>query len=317
MLVTGKVSSARRASVRCLPESVGTGASTAPGDPARLAPAIALALLWTIGISTMQACVRHVTADIHPFEVAFFRNFVALIAFAPWFLLRAGPARLKTRRFDLHVVRGVLHVASMYAFFGALSFTSLNVVTAMSFSTPLFAAFFAVFILAESMGVRRWIAVSMGFVGALIILQPGFRDLDIGALIVLAGSACWAIALIVTKILGRTDSPMTIIAYMSILLTPVSAIPALFVWQWPTLDQLVWLIAIGICGVGANYAIVAALRIAPSTTVLPLDFLRLIWATAIGFVFFAEIPTVAVLLGGILVFVSTTYIGYREARRPG
>ena len=101
---------------------------------------------------------------------------------------------------------------------------------------------------------------------------------------------------------------------MSILLTPVSVVPALFVWQWPSADQLVWLVAIGLCGVGANYAVVAALRIAPSTTVLPFDFLRLIWATSIGFVFFAEIPTVAAWIGGVLVFASTTYIGYREAR---
>ncbi len=291
-----------------------TAASPSPGETPRLARMIGLALLWTVGISTMQACVRHVSADIHPFEVAFFRNFVALTAFTPWFLLRAGPSRLKTRRFDLHALRGLLHVASMYAFFVALSFTPLNVVTAMSFSTPLFAACLAVIILAERMGVRRWIAVAMGFVGALIILQPGFGALDVGALIVLAGSACWGMALIITKILSRTDSPMTIIAYMSILLTPVSAIPALFVWQWPTPDQLLWLVAIGLCGVGANYAVASALRIAPSTAVLPFDFMRLIWATSIGFVFFAEIPTPVAWLGGVLVFASTTYIGYREAR---
>ncbi len=263
----------------------------------------------------MQACVRQVSADIHPLEVTFFRNFIALVVFMPWFLLRAGVGQLKTKRFDLHALRGLLHVGSMYAFFIALSFTPLNVVTAMSFSTPLFASFFAVLILAERMGLRRWIAVLAGFAGALVILQPGIGDINVGALIVLAGSAVWGLGLIITKILGRTDSPMTIVAYMSILLTPVSAIPALFVWQWPTADQLIWLVAIGVCGVGANYAVVAALRIAPSTTVLPFDFLRLIWATSIGFVFFAEIPTVAAWIGGVLVFASTTYIGYRETQR--
>ena len=281
----------------------------------RLVQVIMLALLWTLGISIMQACVRQVTAEIHPLEVVFFRNFVALVVFMPWFLLRAGVGELKTKRFDLHAIRGVLHVASMYAFFIALGFTPLNVVTAMSFSTPLFAAFFAVVILAERMGFRRWIAVLAGFAGALVILQPGVGDINVGALIVLAGSAAWGLGLIVTKILGRTESPMTIIAYMSILMTPVSAVPAIFVWQWPSADQLVWLAAIGVCGVGANYAVVAALRIAPSTTVLPFDFLRLIWATSIGFIFFAEIPTVAAWIGGVLVFASTTYIGYREAQR--
>jgi drug/metabolite transporter (DMT)-like permease len=287
----------------------------ASSESPSLVRVVVLALLWTLGISVMQACVRHVSADVHPLEVAFFRNFVALIVFMPWFLLRAGVGQLKTKRFDLHALRGLLHVGSMYAFFIALSFTPLNVVTAMSFSTPLFAAFFAVLILSEKMGLRRWIAVLAGFVGALVILQPGVGDINIGALMVLGGSAAWGFGLVITKILGRTDSPMTIVAYMSILMTPVSFIPALFVWQWPTAEQSIWLVAIGVCGVGANYAVVAALRIAPSTTVLPFDFVRLIWATSIGFVFFAEIPTVAAWIGGVLVFASTTYIGYREARR--
>ena len=277
--------------------------------------AIALALLWTLGISAMQACVRQVATEIHPFEVAFFRNFVALIVFMPWFLYRAGFGALRTARFDLHATRGLLHVCSMYAFFVALSFTPLNIVTAMSFSTPLFAAFFAVIILGERMGIRRWIAVLVGFAGAMVILQPGIGDLDMGALLVLAGAAVWGLGLIITKILSRTESVMTVVAYMSILMTPVAAVPALFVWQWPNIEQLGWLVAIGIFGVGANYAVVAALRLAPSTTILPFDFLRLIWATAFGFLLFAELPTGAAWAGGVLVFASTTYIGYREAQR--
>ena len=286
-----------------------------PFESPRLMRAVVLAILWTLGISGMQACVRHISVEIHPLEVAFFRNIVALIVFMPWFLFRAGFGQLKTKRFDLHAARGLLHVSSMYAFFIALSFTPLNVVAAMSFSTPLFAALFAAVILAERMGLRRWIAILAGFAGALIILRPDIGDIDVGALIVLAGSAAWGLALIITKILSREDSPMTIVAYMSILITPVSVVPALFVWQWPSAEQLVWLVAIGLFGVGANYAVVAALRIAPSTTVLPFDFLRLIWATSIGFVFFAEIPLATAWIGGVLVFMSTTYIGYRESQR--
>ena len=126
--------------------------------------------------------------------------------------------------------------------------------------------------------------------GALVILRPGFEVVSFGMLVVLFSNLAWAGALHVIKMLARTETAVTTSMYAALLMVPMTLAPALFVWEWPNPDQLLWLVVIGICGSFAQLCLAQAFRDADATLVLPMDFTKLIWASLIGFFFFAEVP---------------------------
>jgi len=201
----------------------------------------------------------------------------------------------------------------MLLFFYAVTLTPLATVAAMTFTAPLFVTIGAVLILGEKLRFRRTAALVVGFVGVLIVLSPDNGRLEIGALMALGSACIWATALLMIKILSRTESSITLTAYMTLFLTPLSAIPAAFVWEWPNPSELGWLAAMGIVGTGGHLCLAQALRDADATTVLPLDFLRLIWASILGYFLFGQIPQALVWIGSATIFGSTIYLAYREA----
>lgn len=280
------------------------------GAPAR---GVALMLLSTVAVACMHASVRFVTRELPAFEVAFFRNLFGLFVLAPWFM-RYGLAPLRTRRLGWHAVRGGLNAVSMLAFFTGLSLTPLAKVTALSFTTPLFVTIGAILILGEVVRVRRWIAVIVGFIGMLVVLRPGIVTLEVGVLLILVSSLLWSFAILVIKELSRTESSITITLYMGLFLTPLTLIPALTVWHSPSLRQLGWMLLIGILGNTAQIAMAQALKNADSSALLPLDFVRLIWASAIGYLVFLEIPDGWTWAGGTIIFASASFIAWREAK---
>jgi len=274
---------------------------------------MALILMATLAFSSMHAVVRHLQADLHAFEVAFFRNLFGLIAMAPFFL-RHGPQVLRTGRLGLHALRGALQVAGMLMFFTALALTPLAKVSALSFTAPLFATIGAIIFLGERIRARRITALVVGFVGALVIVRPGADALDLGAVLVLVSSASWAVAMLVIKYLAKTESSITQTAYMGLFMTPLSLLAAVWFWRWPEPADYLWFLLMGGCGSLAHMAMAQAFKEAEVTVVLPLDFTRLIWASLIGYFVFAELPELATWIGGGIIFGAATYIAFREAK---
>lgn len=275
-----------------------------------------LMMTSTLIISVMQVSVRYVGDEIHPFEIAFFRNFFGLVVVLP-LLLRAGLGVLRTSQLKLHAARGAMQTTGMLMFFTALTLAPLAQNVALSFTAPLFATVLAILILGERAGWRRWAALVGGFVGAWIVIRPGFSDVGIGAVLVILSSITWASTMIIIKHLSRTESSLTITIYMGLFMAPLSLIPALFVWQWPSGEAWLLLGLIGLCGGAGHLALAQAFKEADTTAVLPFDFTRLIWASALAFIVFAEVPDVWTWVGGAVIFGSTTYIAFREARRRG
>ena len=293
-----------------------TGAGAASADDAARLRGIALMVLATICFASMQGSIRHLTMDgaLHPLEVVFFRNLFGLLVVAPW-IIRYGWTPLRTRNFRLHAFRGVLNLASMTCFFTALSMAPLVDVAALTFSSPIFATVFAVFIFGELVGARRWAAIAVGFAGTLVVLRPGIESVGTGPLLALSSAIIWAAALMIIKTLLRTESSVTITIYMIVLLAPMSLVPALFVWQWPSGPQFIWLIAIGTIGTAGHLLLNEALKLAETNVIMPIDFVRLIWVSIIGYVAFAEVPDLFTWIGGAMIFFSAVYIAYREGRR--
>ncbi len=272
---------------------------------------IVLMLLSTLAFAVMHALIRLVSEDLHPVQIAFFRNFFGLVAILPWYL-RYGLAPLRTRRLKLHVLRAVVNVGAMFAYFIALSISPIAQVTALGFTAPIFATLLAVLLLGEVVRLRRWAAIVCGFVGALVILRPGFAPLDPGSLLTLGSALLWALTLIVIRVLGRSESSLTITSYMNILLTLLSFVPALFVWRTPDGQALAWLLVIGMLGTLGQLAIAQSLKEAETSVVVPFDFFKLIWVAGLGYLMFGQVPDLFVWLGGILIFAGATAIAYRE-----
>lgn len=272
---------------------------------------IVLMCLSTVAFSLMHGLVRFVSEVLPPFQIAFFRNVFGLAFLLP-LLMRSRFAVLRTKQIGLHALRGVINMAAMLMFFTALSISPIAKVTALGFTAPIFMAILAVLVLGERFRIYRWSAIFLGFVGMLIILRPGLVAIDTGALLVTGSAALWAVAMIIIKIQSRTESSLTIVAYMGIFLGVFSIAPALWVWQPFGLKTLGLMVLIGLFGSIAQMAISQSLKETDPTALMPFDFLKLIWTAMIGAWFFAEIPDIYTWIGATVIFSSGLFIAFRE-----
>ena len=265
------------------------------------------------GYAILHGSVRYISSEIHPFEITFFRNLFGFIVLLPWFVIH-GLKPLRTRRIGLHLLRATSNVVAMMMFFMALSMTPLALVQALGFTAPLFATVLAIFILGERVHLRRWTALIAGFIGALIIVRPGLQPIDTGSLLTLGSAAVWGFTLITIKILSRTDSAVTITAYMVILMSPLSLLPALFYWTWPSPEAWLWLVVCGVSGTAAQLLMAQSFRVADATVVLPFDFTKIVWGALIGYLVFGEVVDIWTWMGAAVIFSGVTYITYRERK---
>lgn len=263
-------------------------------------------------LAGVDAFVKVVGQDMHPFQVVFFRNLFGAITIAP-FILRGGLHRLRTNRLGFHAARGAVHVGSMFCWFTALTLIPLAEATALSFMLPMWASIGAIIFLGEPNRLNRWISIAVGLVGMLIIIRPGAVPISLGIVLVIIGSMCAAAHKVMTKSLARTDTPLTIIAYMSFFLTIFSLIPALFVWTTPSLLALGIFAFMGILGTWAHYLMTAAYRDGELTAVEPVTFARLIWAAIFGYIFFTEVPEIWTWAGSAVIVAGAIYLARIEA----
>lgn len=270
-------------------------------------------ILATMASASLHATVRYLSdSGLDALEVAFFRNFFGLIALGPWIFSGGIANALRTQQLGTHVLRALINTASMLMFFTSLGMAPLAQVQSLSFTGPLFATLLAIPLLGEQIRMRRATALVVGFLGVLVIIRPGFQTVDLGTWLVLGAAALWGTTIIIIKLLSRNDSSVTITVYMSLLMSPLSLIPALWVWQWPDLHQLFWLMMAGVFGTLAQLCMAQAFRLAEATAVLPMDFLRLVWSSLIAYLLFAELVDGWTWLGGVIIFASATYIALRE-----
>lgn len=272
---------------------------------------IFLMCLSTVAFAIMHALVRFVSDALPPFQIAFFRNIFGLAFLLP-LLVRSRFAVLRTQNIGLHALLGVVNIGAMLMFFTALSMSPLAKVTALSFTAPIFMAILAVLVLGERFRIYRWLAIIFGFLGMLIILRPGIVAIDAGALLVTGAAALWAVAMVLFKIMSRTESSLTIVAYMGIFLGVFSVIPALWVWQPFGVNTLGWLVMIGLFGTIAQMSLSQALKETAPTALMPFDFLKLIWTALIGAWFFAEVPDIFTWIGAAVIFSLGLFIAVRE-----
>jgi drug/metabolite transporter (DMT)-like permease len=267
----------------------------------------------------MQAVVRITAGEgLHVFEIVFLRNLLAALFMAPFFLRLGrspeGGGALRTKCLGLHVARGFFQVTAMLMYWMALTLVPLADATVLLFTSPIFATMGAILFLGEGARAKRWASIGLGFIGMLIIVRPHVAPLELGVALGLGGSVLFAGSRLIAKRATRVDSAPTVVAYLAFTTTPLSLVPALFVWTWPSLEMVALLVVIAALGTLTHLLMTQAFREGDLTAVEPLYFTRLIWASLIGYVLFAEIPVIWTWTGAAVIIASTTLLVRSETR---
>jgi drug/metabolite transporter (DMT)-like permease len=280
---------------------------------ARVHRAIGLMVAGTVLFALMAVCIRLASAQLHAFEIAFFRNFFGLVFVLP-LLFRHGPAILRTDRLRFYLFRCAIGIVSMLAGFWAIVHLPLAQAIAISYSTPLFVTIGAVVFLGEIVGPRRWTAVVVGFLGVLVIMRPGAETFTSGSLVALLAALASANAAISIKFLSRTEHPDAIVLWTTMLWVPMSLVPALMYWQMPVGITWLWIVLSGFLGTTAHLLWTRALKLGDASMLTPISFLQILVVAGFGWWLFGERLDRWTVLGAAIIFGSNVYIARREAR---
>jgi drug/metabolite transporter (DMT)-like permease len=255
----------------------------------------------------MAAIARHLTGDIHTFEIVFFRSLFGTVFLLRW-LFRLGLTGLRTRRIRMHMARAFVGLATIYISFTAIALAPLGEVAAIYSTRPVIGSLGAILILHEVSRGHRWAATALAFAGALIIMRRGFSDVSLGVALALLAVIGLAAELLIVKSLAATEAPDTIVIWQMVVFTPCSLIPALFVWRTPDIWQFILLAGTGLFGTFTQRCLTRAYAAAAATVLQPFDFTRLVFSALIGFLVFAEFPDIWTWTGTALIFAAVLWM---------
>jgi S-adenosylmethionine uptake transporter len=295
----------------------------APPAPSRVTAGaradVLKAALWMTAAcvfgTAMLGCIRMAARDVHPFEIAFFRAFFALLLILPWVRIRTGRWLPATSRRGTHVFRATVTVGAMLLFFWAVLLMPLGDAVALSLTGPLFATAGAALFLREVVGWRRWGAILVGLAGALLVIQPAGGGIGPGAALVLASAVFGAGDWLALKRLATAEPTPTVVLWLTLLMTPLALLPALFVWTAPSLEALLWLAALAVAGTLTQISATRAFAFGELWYLAALSFLHVVTTAGLGALFFGESLDAWTLAGGAVIVGAVAYITQREARR--
>ncbi|MFO0388143.1 MAG: DMT family transporter [Alphaproteobacteria bacterium] len=278
--------------------------------------AILLMLLSMAGFSVMMAFIRELSATMHPTQMVLLRNVISFFMILLWCAyLHRDRKIFKTNRMGNHFWRATVGILSMELWFYSISIMPMTLATALSFTTPIFSTIIAMIFLGERAGLHRWGAIIVGFFGVLIILRPDVYGIDHKAMIVLLASLLMGISGVLVKTLTRTESPETIVFYMTLFMIPWSIVPALLHWQEISMYQWWLVFCIALFSTASHLTMTRAFKRVDLVILMPFDFTRLIFVSILGFMFFDEILTLQTALGALVIVASTVYITRHESRK--
>ena len=272
--------------------------------------ALLLTLAWVF-FTTEIVTARILTADLSTPQIAVFRTVTQAIAFLPFILWTRG-ALLRTRIFPRHLLRAGLGASGMVLFYLAFAKLPVAVATTLTFMQAGFVTLLAALLLGEAIGPRRIAAVATGFLGVLVVMRPGFGGFDPAMFYALAAALVAAALMILTRSMSATEPRFTIMAYSGWLGLAVVAVPAALTWQpiqpahWPLLAL------VGVMGTAGQFLMVGAFTVAEASALAPVDYVRLIFAVAAGYLLFAEIPDIWTWIGSGIIIGSVLYSTHRE-----
>lgn len=250
--------------------------------------------------------------DYSPFQIAWARYGINTLLLVP-FLIRSHGAGLKTKMPWTQSARSLAVLTSAIIFMAGLSFLPVADATAINFVSPLLVTALSIPMLGEKVGIRRWTAVAIGFVGMLVIVRPGSDSFQLAAFLPVVSATCWAMALVLTRRLSAGgESSLAIITYSTVFPALVLTVMMPFVWHPLTARAILWMVVIGVISVTAQYLMILGYSKRPASALAPLSYAQLIWATTYGYLVFDHIPSPLTWLGAAIVVASGLYVLRRE-----
>lgn len=258
--------------------------------------------------------VRLVSDEIHPLQIAFFRNFFSLLAI--FFILKQGQRNLNANGlWSIHGTRALLKLGALIAYFMAITMLPIALVTAMAFTMPLFVTLGSMVLLREGVGFHRVLAICAGLVGMLIILQPPGIDFGMGIMLALASAVGLAGVALLMKVSSGREDPLRIVWFNLVATVPIAALIAIPVWVWPSPTALGLMALQGVGGLFAQLSFARAMKLGDASMVISVDFIRLPIAAVLGYFLFSESIELTVLAGGAVIFAGVVYSAFWEGRR--
>jgi len=260
-----------------------------------------------------DALAKSLMDHYSPIQIIFLRNIIAL-PFAFLVALKMGGSRsLRSSRVHVHFMRGVVWIAATVMFFTSIHHLGLAEATALAFVAPLFiTALSAIFI--ARVGWRRWLAVSVGFMGVLVIVRPGAATFELISLLPIATALAYALLMLSARFVDTRETMSTLLLYLSLTSAILTCIPALFVWTSVRSEDIWLFVAIAAFGSVGITMITQAFRFAEAPTVAPFDYTALIWATALGWLFWGETPDMLTFVGAGIITASGLFVIFRESK---
>ena len=290
-----------------------------PADPAQRQERIPLAILYMVAagaIFSFSSAASKLLAETYPVgEVLFSRVLVSLLLFSAFALPTAGLAVFRTRRPGAHVLRSMSQFTSQTRLLIAFTLMPLASATAINFSAPLFAALASTIFLKESVGAARWIVLTVGFLGVLIVTNPGADAFQVGALFALANAVLFGTVTAGVRGMTSTESAKTLTIWQLALLTLFYSLTLPFQFRMPVWADAPLIVANGVTNMLGQYWWTRALHLAPTSAVVPFQYLSLIWAMMFGYALWGDVPTLGLLVGSAIVVGSGLYLLWHESRR--
>lgn len=266
----------------------------------------------TLFFAIMVIAIRLAAAELHAFEIAFFRSFFGMLAALPLLRLH-GIGLLRTGQFPRYLIRCVLGTAAMFCGFWAIANLPLAHAVSLSYASPIFVTIAAALWLGEQVRARRWTAVAAGFIGVLVIVRPGTEGFSWGSLVAVAAAVISAVVAIQIKQLTRTEPADRVVLWTTILWVPLSLPAALAVWEWPNGMTWLWVVAAGILGTGGHMLWTRALKLGDVSALSPISFLQLPIVALLGWLLFSEALDAWTIVGAAIILGANGYIAHREA----
>ncbi len=277
-------------------------------------------MLMVVGVgifALMDAVVKWLTTDFSITQIVAMRSWFGLPILLLLVHMDGGISALKTKRPGAHFFRYILVVVMSFSFFWVLSQMKLADAIAITFASPILTAVISVIFLKEAVGLHRWSAILVGFIGVLIMLRPGSGVFQWAALVALGSALVYAILMTNTRALKSTESRESLMFYPQFGLAISGIFFAPLFWQTPSLKELGLFAIAGVLGSFGILCLTNAFRLAPVATVSPFEYTALIWGTLLGYLLWQELPDKLTLLGAAIVIASGLYILYRETLKGG
>jgi drug/metabolite transporter (DMT)-like permease len=274
------------------------------------------ATLWMLGalcsFCLMAVGARELSNDLAVPQTLFIRGAIGLIIVSVIIISKQQTELFYSNRIKLHIFRNILHFAGQYGWFVAIGLLPLAEVFAIEFTVPVWTAIIATLFLKERMTLKKIFSILLGLVGVFIIINPSYRPLDTGSIIMLASALSFALCHAGSKSLSNSENSITIIFYMCLIQLPISLFFALQHWQWPNVTQWLWLTMIGAVALSAHFCMTKAMRYADVTVIVTLDFLRLPLITIVGVLIYNEQFELSLLFGGALMLLANLVSLYKQ-----